>query len=114
MTFNPHPKGIKAKPGKGTPNAAERRWMTAITRHGCVACHIDGNGFREPCVHHILQGGVRLGHLYTLPLCPGHHVDGTGAAGLIARHPFRVRFEGAYGAELDLLARLRAEIGATS
>ena len=88
--------------------------MTAITRHGCVACRIDGRGFVAACVHHILQGGVRLGHLYTLPLCqPGHHMDGE-ALGLISRHPWKTRFEGCYGAELDLLARLRAEIGATA
>ena len=110
--FTPHPKGIRAKPGKGAPTAAERRWIAAIVAHGCVACRIDGLPPRPAAVHHILQGGVRLGHLYTLPLCPGHHQDGTGEPGLIARHPWKTRFELAYGAELDLLARLRAEIGA--
>jgi hypothetical protein len=105
------PKGEKAKPGKRAPNAEEKRWMNAIVTHGCIACRMDGNGIVAPCVHHILRGGRRMGHLFTLPLCPGHHQDGTGVQGLIARHPWKTRFEAKYGTEAELLAKLRAEIG---
>lgn len=106
------PKGIKARPGKRAPTVAERAWMDAIVRYGCIACWIDGSGHRPAAVHHILRGGVRLGHLFTLPLCdPGHHQGGE-ALGLISRHPWKARFEKKYGTEIELLARLRAAIGA--
>lgn len=102
------PKGEKAKPGKGAPNAEERAWMDWITSYGCIACRIDGHGFTPPAVHHILRGGRRMGHRYTLPLCdPGHHQGGE-AKGMVSRHPWKARFEARYGTELELLAVLRA------
>jgi hypothetical protein len=55
-----------------SPNKIEREWMTVIADHGCIACLQDGH--RSPAlVHHIVQGNRRLGHLFTLPLCPLHH-----------------------------------------
>lgn len=104
------PKGVKAKPGKGSPTAEEARWMTAIVEYGCIACALDGRWHRPAEVHHILRGGRRMGHLYTLPLCPGHHRDGTGDPGLIARHPWKARFERIYGAEMDLLALVQHRV----
>jgi hypothetical protein len=106
-TTAPAPKGEKAKPGKRAPTKAEREWMDAITAYGCIACRMDGRGFRPAAVHHILRGGQRMGHLFTLPLCdPGHHQGGPES-----RHPYKARFEAIYGPELKLLERLRAEIG---
>lgn len=103
------PKDEKAKPGKRTPTAAERAWMDWITAQGCIACRIDGVGFRPAAVHHILRGGQRIGHLHTLPLCdPGHHQNGA-HLGLVSRHPWKTRFESRYGTEWELLALLRAE-----
>lgn len=104
------PKGVKAKPGKCTPTAEEARWMSAIVEYGCIACALDGRWHRPAEVHHILRGGRRMGHLYTLPLCPGHHRDGTGDPGLIARHPWKARFERIYGAEMDLLALMQHRV----
>jgi hypothetical protein len=107
------PKGVKAKPGKRTPNKAEREWMDAIVASGCIACRLDSLPAKGlPCaVHHILSGGRRMGHLFTLPLCdPGHHQNG-GQFGMVSRHPWKARFEAQYGSELSLLARLRAELG---
>lgn len=104
------PKGEKARPGKRAPTAAESRWMDAIVAYGCIACRLDGMAPRPTCVHHILRGGVRMGHLFTLGLCPGHHQDGTGEPGLISRHPWKTRFEARYGTELELLATLRARL----
>ncbi len=104
-------KGPKAKPGKRTPTKVEAEWMNRIVEHGCVVCRID-IGVPVPAeVHHILRGGRRMGHLYTLPLCPGHHRDGAGLPGLIARHPFKRRFEEEHGMELDLLAHLKTALG---
>lgn len=113
-TTGPVPKGEKAKPGKGTPTKAEREWMDRITAYGCIACRLDWIGIVVPCVHHILRGGRRMGHLFTLPLCPGHHQDGYGEPGMVARHPFKARFEQRYGSEDFLLAKLRAEIEQTA
>lgn len=55
----------------------------------------------------MLRGNRRIGHLSTLPLCAGHHRDGAGRPGLIARHPWRARFEDRYGTEAELLAGLQ-------
>lgn len=104
------PKDVKAKSGKGAPNAAERAWMDAIVAYGCIACRLDGLGFTPPAVHHILRGGQRIGHLFTLPLCdPGHHQGGQ-PRGMVSRHPWKTRFEDRYGTELELLERLRVEL----
>lgn len=106
------PKGIEAKPGKRTPNALEARWMASIVEYGCIACRMDGHAPRPTAVHHIVDGGRRLGHLFTLGLCdPGHHQNG-GALGLISRHPYKARFEKRYGTELELLAKLKVALGA--
>lgn len=103
------PKAEKAKPGKATPTVEERAWLDWIVDYGCIACRLDCYGVVPPAVHHILRGGVRMGHLFSLPLCPGHHQDGTGASGFIARHPWKARFERRYGTESELLASLQTE-----
>lgn len=62
----------KAKP----PTKAERRRMERIVELGCVACRKDGIGPLKlpPCeVHHLLDGGVRRGHGFTIGLCAWHH-----------------------------------------
>lgn len=101
------PKEVKAKPGKGAPNAEERAWMDWIVAYGCIACHLDGLGHTPPAVHHILRGSQRIGHLFTLPLCdPGHHQGGQ-ERGMVSRHPWKARFEERYGTEMELLTRLR-------
>lgn len=59
------------------PTAAERAWIDAIKRAGCVCCiargyPLDADG---PAVeaHHLLSGGIRRGHLHTVGLCQWHH-----------------------------------------
>lgn len=109
----PCPRGEKAKPGKCTPTVAERRWMDFIVSFGCIACRLDGCLSPRPaCVHHILRGGVRMGHLFTLPLCdPGHHQGGQ-PLGLISRHPWKARFELQYGTEMYMLEILQKHYAA--
>jgi hypothetical protein len=108
------PKGEKAKPGKRKPTVAEQAWMEAIVAYGCIACRSDGLAPRPTAVHHIVRGGQRMGHLFTLPLCdPGHHQGGQ-PLGLISRHPWKARFEAQYGTEMELLERLRAELKETA
>lgn len=97
-----------------TPTKQEREWMTAIVEYGCIACQMDGNLPRPTAVHHIVSGGRRMGHLFTLPLCDtpqgGHHQNGD-ALGLVSVHPWKKRFEAKYGTQLELLARLKTELG---
>jgi hypothetical protein len=105
------PKGVKAKPGKRSPTVIEQRWMDSIVEYGCVACRADGVAPRPTAVHHILRGGQRIGHLFTLSLCdPGHHQGGE-QFGLVSRHPYKARFEAKYGTELELLSLLKRELG---
>jgi hypothetical protein len=103
----PIDKEPKAKPGKHAPTKAEREWMDWIVAYGCVACRLDGMGYRRPAVHHMLRGGQRIGHMDTLPLCdPGHHQNGE-PLGMVSRHPWKARFEAKYGPEQVLLDFLR-------
>ena len=107
----PQPKDVKAKPGKVAPTVAEAAWMDAITAIGCIACLIDGHPGTPGAVHHLLRGGRRIGHLFTICLCdPGHHQQGQ-ARGMVSRHPWKARFEARYGTEAELLARSQALAG---
>lgn len=99
----PVPKGQPTKPGKHAPTRAESAWMDAITAIGCIACHIDGHPGTPGAVHHLLQGGQRIGHRFTICLCdPGHHQNGQ-QFGKVSRHPWKARFEAKYGTEQQLL-----------
>ena len=60
-------------------------------------------------MHHIVQGNRRLGHLFTLPLCPPHH-QGDGRA-VPSVHFTKRTFVQRYGSELELLAELQVELG---
>ena len=92
------------------PTKEEKAWMSAIAAYGCIACRLDGNGYREAAVHHLVSGNRRMGHMYTIPLCqPGHHMDGQ-QLGMISRHPWKARFEARYGSEMALLEKMREVI----
>lgn len=109
-----HPKGVTAKPGKRAPTVEESERMGRVVRFGCIACYLDKVFARETAIHHILRGGRRLGHRYTLGLCdPGHHQNGE-QFGMVSRHPYKARFEAKYGTEAELLALTDKLIGYTS
>ena len=91
----------------GTPTKDEACWMAAIKEFGCVVCHLQGRGYVPAAVHHILSGGIRLGHLFTIPLCdPGHHQHAPKGSGEVSRHPDRVEFEQRYGTEMELFFKV--------
>lgn len=93
---------------------AEREWMDACVRYGCVACRKDGHEPRPTAYHHIVSGGKRMGHLFGFGLCdPGHHQNGQ-QFGLISVHPFKARFEQRYGSQLEILAALKVKLGVFS
>jgi len=100
-------RGMKGRP----PTADEARFMSAIADLGCVACRKDGWHNPDVSLHHI-DGRTKLAaHELVLPLCAGHHQDGTGTnPTLIAVHPYKARFEARYGAQLALLAECVAMI----
>lgn len=63
----------------GKPTTAEAARLVAVKQLGCIACVANRNlgmptaGF-GPCeAHHLLSGGRRRGHLFTIGLCPWHH-----------------------------------------
>lgn len=87
-----------------TPTTAEREWMAAISRLGCIVCRMQGRGYVPTAVHHIIDGNRRKGHLFTIPLCdPGHHQGATKRSGEVSRHPNKAQFEARYGTEEFLL-----------
>lgn len=90
--------------GRST-TAAERRFHDQLCSViGCIACRRDGRSVNTHCsVHHIDGRTKAWAHWFVLPLCAGHHQDGTGAPGLIAVHPYRGRFEQQYGKQVGLL-----------
>jgi len=63
------------KHSTGTPNAAERAHMDKIKDRGvCVCCRQRGYGYKQLVeIHHLLSGGKRRGHLFTVGLCQWHH-----------------------------------------
>lgn len=98
-------------PGHAAPTIAEKAWIRAIVDFGCCACFIDGHQGTPALVHHIVEGNRRLGHRFTLPLCPGHHQPDS-RSGKISLHPgVNKRFTALYGTERGLLARLERRLG---
>lgn len=56
----------------GNPTKADRERFLAFRSIGCVACYLQKR-FADADVHHLLSGGRRRGHRFTVPLCPPHH-----------------------------------------
>ena len=96
---------------KAATKAHKRRFM-ALQDMGCIACAFEGIPFEPAEIHHITSCGRRLGHEYSLPLCPHHH-RGVNLSALpeqalydlkgpsLARH--KREFVARYGSELQLL-----------
>ena len=97
-----------------TPTRADKSLHDRMAALGCVACAIDGNHNTHVSIHHI-DGRTKPGaHRKALPLCAGHHQDGTGAdKTMIAVHPWKKRFEQRYGSQFTLLAVVMAKLEST-
>jgi hypothetical protein len=81
---------------------------------GCIACRNRLGQYAEPDIHHLLSGGRRRGHQYTIPLCPPHH-RGVGHipelhGPSLALAPRRFRQE--FGSDEELLAQVNELISA--
>jgi len=93
--------GMKSKQRAVTP--AEKAHWDKLAALGCIACMKDGLFNPHVSIHHV-DGRTKPGcHMLVLPLCAGHHQDGTGAAGLVAVHPWKARFEAMYGTQQELM-----------
>jgi len=58
----------------GKPTRYEQERIEAMRKLGCVACAVfDIPNINELELHHILSGGMRISHWYTIFLCRGHH-----------------------------------------
>ena len=91
------------------PTKTEREWMDWIAALGCIACRKDGIHDSPASVHHITSGFRRVGHLATIGLCEPHHKsDGRQVPSI---HFQKRTFAARYGSELELLARLKVELG---
>lgn len=98
-------KTMKSKGMKGrSPNAFEKQWHDALASLGCIACYQDGIHQPIVSIHHIDGRTKPNAHIFCLPLCAGHHQDGTGNdKQMIAVHPWKSRFEARYGTQMQLL-----------
>lgn len=57
-----------------SPTKPQQRRFRLIYAIGCLPCRLRGFPY-VPChINHLLRGGVRLGHDYTIGECPWHHV----------------------------------------
>lgn len=85
-------------------SAEQKRFHDDLCRFvGCIACRMDGVFNDYVSIHHIDGRTKPDAHWHVLPMCAGHHQNGTGAPGLIAVHPYKRRFEGQYGTQEELL-----------
>jgi hypothetical protein len=109
------PKPMKSRGMKGRPPTAEEaRFMDRMGTLPCICCLKDGWENREISLHHIDGRTMEGVHFRVLPLCAGHHQDGTGPnPTLVAVHPHKARFEERYGKQMDLLAECMAMLGIT-
>ena len=88
-----------------------RHWTKAdierrdkVLQLGCIVCLLHYDAPHTPCEIHHIDGKTRDdAHQRTLGLCHGHHRAGQGTEPFISRHPYKARWEAAYGTEEFLL-----------
>jgi hypothetical protein len=105
-------KRMRMKSSQRSVTAAEKLLWDRLASLGCIACLKDGVHNPLVSIHHI-DGRTKPGcHKLVLPLCAGHHQDGTGPdKSLIAVHPWKTQFETRYGSQMDLLAECKSMLG---
>ena len=84
------------------PTVAEQNHMDNVRQLGCIVCRLQGFYGVPAEIHHI-EGKTKINtHFKILPLCFEHHRMGSDKEP-ISRHPYKARFEKAYGSEYELL-----------
>lgn len=97
---------------------AERERIERISRLGCVACAKLDIVNVGTDIHHILDGGIRMGHGFTICLCPGHHRGVWGPEQIeiipvekrISISDGRPLFYAVYGSEQELWQRVQLRL----
>lgn len=100
------------KTSTGKPTKAQQARFKALREIGCICCWNYLGRYVVPEIHHIVKGMKRLGHDYTLPLCPAHHRGVIEAGchdvyGPSLAHGKRT-FEAVFGTEAQLLETVNA------
>lgn len=99
---------------------AEKQWMGKIAAMGCIACKMRLGTHEPTTVHHITDSGRRLGHMFTIPLCPFHHQGyiKPGMTGKRMEQTFgpslaksKAEFVRVFGTELELLEKVKSCLG---
>ena len=83
--------------------------MDKVQQLGCIVCANLGFPDVPAEIHHTRGKTVKDAHLYVIPLCPSHHRYG-GHTEPISRHPYKKRFEDAYGTEAELLEQVQENL----
>lgn len=77
--------------------------MDEVGHLGCIVCRTHLGVFQpEASIHHIDGRTKPNAHLNTIPLCALHHQLGGDTGSYIAVHPWKKRFEAAYGTQEEL------------
>lgn len=102
----------KLKTKQRTVTPAEKAMWSKLAELGCIACMKDGRYNPHVSIHHV-DGRTKPGcHRLVLPLCAGHHQDGTGEdKSMISVHPWKAQFELVYGDQIELVAECMKLIG---
>jgi len=87
--------------GTSRINMKEASHMADVQELGCIVCSKMWGQFRDAEIHHLVD--KKRDHFRVLPLCMEHHRGGKDSGDFISRHPYKARFEKAYGSEQSLL-----------
>jgi len=88
----------------------EANHLAEVQELGCIVCLKIYGQYRDAEIHHLVD--KKRDHFRVLPLCMEHHRGGSDGTknSFISRHPYKKRFEKAYGSELDLLDLVQVKL----
>jgi len=86
----------------------EASHMADVQELGCIVCRKMYGNFRDAEIHHLVD--KKRDHFRVLPLCMEHHRGGKDSGMFISRHPYKKRFEEAYGSEISLLELVKEKL----
>jgi len=89
-------------------NMKEASHMADVQELGCIVCRKMYGHFRDAEIHHLVD--KKRDHFRVLPLCMEHHRGGKDSGYFISRHPYKARFEKAYGSEQSLLKLVKERL----
>jgi hypothetical protein len=107
------------KTSLNSPTKYEQTRIDAMRKHGCVACAMLGvPNVNQLELHHILSGGIRMGHYFSVFLCRGHHQgdwsreqsDWIEPEKRVAISDGRKLFTAVYGTERSLWERVQTKL----